>query len=570
MGNCQGSGPQVTLLRGNSSRLVNDRKETVKRDGKMGDAAIGFKPFSQLTPGELKLLGISVHYLSTQFMTEVRDAGLNETSKIYQIEDLDIEQDGVIRRKGARVSCPIDNKEGAAYVHSITDTNDIGTADVMLSYTWGDSIADIVDTLVGYCQSDGLNPKKTFVWICCLCVNQHRVVEGNRRGEDVPFDEFQLAIEERVASIGHVISMIAPWQAPNYFTRVWCIFEIFTASENDCEITLYMPSREKHNFMHGIRGDNMIDQVNELLTGVSNTNVRKAHASVESDRANIIRLIKDHAGCDKFDAKVSAKMRTCALNFIASEVIAGSRGLEDRKSKFQQGILLNNVAEYLYQLGEYDQLLAVGKEGIRINESVHGWENKHTAKSIYLVGCGLYSSEGNTDEAMRLQKEALEIRERILGRDDVDTADSMMIIASMLDWKGEKEKAMRMYKDALEIREKIFGRKHAKTAETLSFIATMLDEKGAVEEALKLYEEVVGIQKKIFGREHRNTATTISNIANVIYEQGKKGEALIMFNEVLAIYDKELGSEHHLTASARYWVDRISREIGSQRGCFIM
>ena len=36
----------------------------------------------------LNQLGISVHYLQTHFMEEVRQAGLQETSKIYLIENI--------------------------------------------------------------------------------------------------------------------------------------------------------------------------------------------------------------------------------------------------------------------------------------------------------------------------------------------------------------------------------------------------------------------------------------------------------------------------------------------------
>ena len=40
---------------------------------------------------------------------------------------------------------------------------------------------------------------------------------------------------------------------PEYLFRVWCIFELFTASQYDgCEVTIEMPSRERKNFIDGV------------------------------------------------------------------------------------------------------------------------------------------------------------------------------------------------------------------------------------------------------------------------------------------------------------------------------
>lgn len=70
-------------------------------------------------------------------MQQVKVTKFNTSSKIYQLEDLnDFDNNGLIRKKGANVECPIDGKKAAAYVHSIIDPN----AQIMLSYTWGYTI----------------------------------------------------------------------------------------------------------------------------------------------------------------------------------------------------------------------------------------------------------------------------------------------------------------------------------------------------------------------------------------------------------------------------------------------
>jgi len=161
---------------------------------------------------DLDLLGVSVYHLDNDFLDGVLLEGYTEYTKIYQIEDLsNLDKNGIIREKGKDTTCPIDGRQGAAYVHTLQGDEHVGPASIMLSYTWGYSIGAIIDVLKNYCTTNNLNPKKVYVWICCLCVNQQRVIEKKRNGEVVPFEEFQSVFFKRVTGIGHILAMMAPW-----------------------------------------------------------------------------------------------------------------------------------------------------------------------------------------------------------------------------------------------------------------------------------------------------------------------------------------------------------------------
>merc|ERR1740139_1590697 len=100
--------------------------------------------------------------------------------------------------------------------------------------------------------------------------------------------------------------MMSPWNAPKYITRVWCLFELYAASENSCEVTIVMPSREVENFIHGLKcklkGD---DQIQKFFTALAATDVNNAMASVESDLAHILRIVESGPGYCKFNAEVA-------------------------------------------------------------------------------------------------------------------------------------------------------------------------------------------------------------------------------------------------------------------------
>ena len=56
-----------------------------------------------------------------------------------------------------------------------------GRATIMLSYTWGYPFGMIGSALMAYCAKHRLDPRTTHVWICCMCINQHRVAGGQSR-----------------------------------------------------------------------------------------------------------------------------------------------------------------------------------------------------------------------------------------------------------------------------------------------------------------------------------------------------------------------------------------------------
>ncbi len=93
-------------------------------------------------------LAPSVYCLQTAFVKEVGAAGYSKDSKIYEIENLQDKNPCVIRQKGLDVLCPKDGRKGASYVDCLLGEDNVGEATHMLSYTWGYTVGEIVDTLV--------------------------------------------------------------------------------------------------------------------------------------------------------------------------------------------------------------------------------------------------------------------------------------------------------------------------------------------------------------------------------------------------------------------------------------
>ena len=393
-------------------------------------------------------------------MKEVVDAGLEASSKIYELEDLsDVDHDGLIRRKGANKECPIDKKISAAYVHSIENVNAVGRATIMLSYAWAYTIGDIVNTLRVYCRDNGKDPEDVYVWICCLCVNQHRVIELKKEGKDISFDGFRAVFNKRVNEIGHIVAMMAPWQEPFYLTRIWCIFEMFTAQKNDCKITITMPSAEKARFIMGLTSEDGNNQLDALFSTLAKTDVTKAKASVESDLTDILKIVNKGVGYAEFNKAVSGLLREWAIGIVIGAVEEGRGHVEDETAKKLQGLLCNKVSFLLFSIleGHEARGLSIAREWLVLNDKVYGRESVHAAQSLLSVGNGLYTTR-NVEDAFETYKEALAIFERVHeGRVNEDVAEVLFHMGSVLHDMGDKEEALKIWREPLLIQETLFG-----------------------------------------------------------------------------------------------------------------
>lgn len=102
----------------------------------------------------------------------------------------------------------------------------------------------------------------------------------------------------QVQTIGRILPLLAPWDAPLYVTRSWCLFELFTAIKNgrDVQIDIIVPPSQRVAFTNAMAAGNYTI-LEQALDKISSTN---ATASEAADLAAIQGFIQNLPG--KFDA----------------------------------------------------------------------------------------------------------------------------------------------------------------------------------------------------------------------------------------------------------------------------
>jgi tetratricopeptide (TPR) repeat protein len=157
---------------------------------------------------------------------------------------------------------------------------------------------------------------------------------------------------------------------------------------------------------------------------------------------------------------------------------------------------------------------------------------------------GYFHGRGTYLAARPLKERALLIREKLLGAEHSDTAESLNNLAYLLKDQGDLTGARTLYERALAIGEEVLGPEHLDTAVCLNNLAGLLSEEGDLAAARPLYERALTIVEKVLGPEHPQTAQVLNNFAVLLWDYGDLAAAQPPLERALTIREKVLGPEH--------------------------
>jgi tetratricopeptide (TPR) repeat protein len=117
--------------------------------------------------------------------------------------------------------------------------------------------------------------------------------------------------------------------------------------------------------------------------------------------------------------------------------------------------------------------------------------------------------------------------------------------------QGRPTEAQSLFERALVIRERVLGPEHPETAQSLNNLACLLRDIGHSAEAESLFRRAIAIGDDV--------ATRLSNLACLLRDSGRLAEALTLAEAALAAYEKAFGPSHPRNMdSARIAADALA------------
>ena len=203
----------------------------------------------------------------------------------------------------------------------------------------------------------------------------------------------------------------------------------------------------------------------------------------------------------------------------------------------------HDMANALFELGRYEEALAILQEVYEKRKKVNGEEHPDTLTTRNNIALML-EKLGRRKEALVLYQEVYEKIKNVYGEEHSFTLDIRNNIALTLIYLGRYEEALDICQEVYEKRKKVLGEEHPYTLGIQHNLAMTLRNLGRYEKALAIYQEVYEKRKKVLGEDHPDTLATRSNMAVTLRNLGRNGEALDVLQEIYDKTKKVLGEDH--------------------------
>jgi tetratricopeptide (TPR) repeat protein len=109
-------------------------------------------------------------------------------------------------------------------------------------------------------------------------------------------------------------------------------------------------------------------------------------------------------------------------------------------------------------------------------------------------------------------------------------------VAWYLDEQGQYDAAEKLHRQALEERQRSLGKDDLDTMKSSNSLATVLWRCGRYDEAALMHKETLKAREERFGYDHVDTLTSYSNLSDVLWDQGRYREAETMNQRALEAF----------------------------------
>ena len=208
-----------------------------------------------------------------------------------------------------------------------------------------------------------------------------------------------------------------------------------------------------------------------------------------------------------------------------------------------QAQMMHVMGRVYKSLGLYSKAESLLRRAVEIRLRVLGKNNADTLKSMSDLA-GLLNLDSRYPEAEKWSRETVNTRRRELGPEHRDTLNSMSQLALILNNQGHYGEAEKLHREVLEVAKRVFGTQDSLTRGVMKNLAIDLAYEGKLEEAEKAFRDVLEVNQRTFGADHPEVLGDMNNLAAILQQEQKWAEAEKRYLEVLQAYRRVLGPEH--------------------------
>jgi hypothetical protein len=197
---------------------------------------------------------------------------------------------------GFKEVCPRDGKKSCAFVDALKVPQK-GKANVFCSWVWSYPMLTFLDALTRWADKKQVDRATTYVWICAFCNNQYRIM-NEKNGDGA--EDLETVFQGRMRACGRVVAVLDAWEQPLYLTRIWCVFEQYTAQHLNVPVEFTLPTDQEESFANQLGSIDLVG-IKKKLEAID---CRDATATQPNDEEKVKRLIEMTYGHDEVNVQI--------------------------------------------------------------------------------------------------------------------------------------------------------------------------------------------------------------------------------------------------------------------------
>ena len=206
--------------------------------------------------------------------------------------------------------------------------------------------------------------------------------------------------------------------------------------------------------------------------------------------------------------------------------------------------LMKQAAQYKTQ-GNYAQAEVLYKQALAIRERILGPRHSQIVSS--LIGLSkLYTLQNKNVQAEPLLERAIAMGEQVLKPDAPNLGTAINDLALIYLKQGNYSQAEPLYQRSLSIFKKRLGPKHPHVAISIASLALIHHSQGNYAKAGPLYRQALSL----IGPDHYHYSSILNNLGVMYQAQGDNTLAEPLLKKALAIDEKRLGANHRQVANS--------------------
>ena len=227
----------------------------------------------------------------------------------------------------------------------------------------------------------------------------------------------------------------------------------------------------------------------------------------------------------------------------AVQVFQRLLGLAQQQDGPDAADAIHNIAQARLRQGQYAEAEKLERQAIDIWQRVRGPGHPDVALGAGSLAA-ILEAQGKFTEADLLHQQMSAILAKSLGPNHPLVCDSLNSRASLCESQRQPQRAEEFYQQALRLGEQIYGPNHPKLADTLSGLGRTYFSMGRYADAELLIKRALAIRTAALGSSHPDVAACLNDLAALCTEQSRYQEAEPLYREAIAIGQQILGREH--------------------------